>query len=163
MMRVGRRVTLLATLYLLASAAPGWADYRLGRLDCVMLVAEPSDAAGELGITGQALQDGLRERLKAKIPKLHVREVGHCVDLLYLNVNLQRLSSSGGRMAGYHANLMLLVQRSARIVKIHEVALVPVWFQTRLLAGSGSPMTDILAAADRLLDQFALDYSKAQN
>jgi hypothetical protein len=77
MMRLGRRVTLLATLYLLAFAAPGWADYRLGKLDCVMLSAEPSDAARELGITGQALQDGLRERLKAKIPKLHVREVGH--------------------------------------------------------------------------------------
>ena len=95
MMRLGRRVTLLAALCLLTSAAPGWADYRLGKLDCVMLVAEPSDAARELGITGQALQDGLRERLKAKIPKLHVREVGHCVDLLYLNVNPAALIKRG--------------------------------------------------------------------
>jgi hypothetical protein len=163
MMQFGRRTLLFVALCLLTSAAPGWADYRLGKLTCVMLVAEPSDAARELGVTGQALQDGLRERLKAKIPKLHVREVGHCADLLYLTVNLQRLSSSGGRMAGYHANLMLLVQRSARIMKIHEVAVVPVWFQTKLLAGSGSPMTDILTAADRLLDQFAVDYSKAEN
>jgi hypothetical protein len=162
-MRATRRASVLVAFCVLTATSPAWADYRLGKLDCVMLVAEPSDAARELGITAQALQDGLLERLKARIPNLHVKEAGHCVDLLYSNLNLQRLSSSGGRIPDYHANLQLLVQRTARIVKIKAVAVVPVWFQTRLLAGSGSPMTDILAAADRLLDQFGADYYKAGN
>ncbi len=126
------------------------------------MVEQLNEAAKTVGLSKENLESQLLVGLRRDIPKLAIRE--SALPNLYLNVNVLRDTTVGGRDLGFSACVSLKMVRPVMLredVGVGEVTLVmaTLWDMGALLASSRrSIRQQVRDSIDEKLTEFAADY-----